>query len=64
MCVSACMCVYVCMYVCMYVAMSRTRWQEVLNEGAKAIDESLNNKYKIRQACQKGLSSPSKSKVI
>ena len=34
----------------------------MLNEGAKTIDESLNNKYKSRKACQKGLSSPSKSK--
>ena len=44
------------------LAMSRTRWREVLSEGAKAVDESLNNKYKIRHACQMGLSSPSKSK--
>ena len=43
------------------LAMSRTRWREVFSEGAKDI-ESLNNKYKIRQACQMGLSSPSKSK--
>ena len=44
------------------VALSRDRWRKVLNEGAKTIDESLNNKYKSRKACQKGLSSPSKSK--
>ena len=44
------------------LAMSRTTWREVLSEGVKAIDESLNNKYKIRQARQIGLSSPSKSK--